>query len=406
MGGLQIREAGFDICKQYFEQYWPAMWKELDRLPELKNTLPAFLHNPEKLVLYLGKNHLAIEFTGPLETEEIQSTVHSTAQIFDYSKADNLMDKILGFEHDNTSDLRIPLSGLVENLYAPSLEAHEILERNGWTFGVHSMALSMNAAGYDLLTDAYTRLVNCFFFGAKEGGIINRHIKWLDVFPARWSDIDEETESFKVLFWSEGIDNRARKDAHYIFPKPTDFQGRRLHILNNFIQLFSSSGIDETEITRFLADADNQFILKMAFFAKNIHAEKTCPWAEDTKKPIKPDFLVESPNGFADIVEFKLPTIKSASIVGQDNRETFSAEIHSYVAQTRVYSEYFQDPRNRRYVEEKYGLKVMYPKRWLVIGRRWMFSTDEWKAIEHEFNDFSIKTYDDIVDGVRIQLYS
>ena len=49
---------------------------------------------------------------------------------------------------------------------------------------------------------------------------------------------------------------------------------------------------------------------------------------------------------------------------------------------------------------------MLYPKRWLVVGRRWMFSSDDWKKIEHDYKDFAIRTYDDIVDGIRSQLYS
>jgi len=92
--------------------------------------------------------------------------------------------------------------------------------------------------------------------------------------------------------------------------------------------------------------------------------------------------------------------------VGQENRQTFSAEVHQYIAQTLFYRNYFDDPRNRSYIEKTYGIRVYYPQRWLVIGRRWMFSTDEWRAIEADHTDFGIRTYDDMVDGVRAQLYA
>ena len=36
----------------------------------------------------------------------------------------------------------------------------------------------------------------------------------------------------------------------------------------------------------------------------------------------------------------------------------------------------------------------------------WMFSTDDWKKIQNDFRNIHIITYDDLVDGVRGQLYS
>ncbi|MNV95547.1 hypothetical protein D3C71_1904470 [compost metagenome] len=100
-----------------------------------------------------------------------------------------------------------------------------------------------------------------------------------------------------------------------------------------------------------------------------------------------------------------MPSLKGSTIVGTENRETFSAEINSYISQTRVYAKYFNDPRNRDHVLYKYGVKVLYPKRWLVVGRRWMFDNDNWREIENEFRDFAIRTYDDLIDGVVSQLY-
>jgi len=143
----------------------------------------------------------------------------------------------------------------------------------------------------------------------------------------------------------------------------------------------------------------------MRFGAEAVHSELTCEWQSEERESIRPDFFVVQPNGYGDIVEFKLPKLGSRSVVGRANRETFSAEINSYVSQTRVYKSYFEDPNNRKWFESKYGFKGYKPKRTLVIGRRWHFSTAELKEIASDYQGLDIITYDDLVDGVVAQFY-
>ena len=144
----------------------------------------------------------------------------------------------------------------------------------------------------------------------------------------------------------------------------------------------------------------------MAFLAKSIHPQKVCEWQSEKRNPIKPDFLIEQANGYGNIVEFKLPILKGNSITGKHNRETFSAEIQSYISQTRVYKTYFEDPNNRRWFESHYNFKIYNPKRILVVGRRWDFEQDEWREIISEYPNLEIMTYDDLIDGIIAQFYN
>jgi hypothetical protein len=75
------------------------------------------------------------------------------------------------------------------------------------------------------------------------------------------------------------------------------------------------------------------------------------------------DFLVERTSGYADILEFNLPFLKGDAVVGITNRERLSAELATYVAQTTVYSGYFEDPNNRTWVEGRYDVNVYHPRR-------------------------------------------
>jgi hypothetical protein len=290
-------------------------------------------------------------------------------------------------------------------LYVPTNAAFDVLSENGWSFSAQPMMMGLNSGGFFLEPGEFTRLINCFFYGTDHHGLLVRQFQWIDFMPLTVIDVDEDVEAFKIRFWPE-IEAQVRGDILFEYPLPQEFQEEKLIRLNRFIELFSSSGTSEPDITRFLAEQENQFILKMAFFGKEIYEEKICLWADESRSAVRPDFFVTQPNGYADIVEFKLPTLKGSAIVGRENREAFSAELQQYIAQTRVYRDYFADPRNRSYVEQTHGIRVHHPRRWLVTGRRWMFSSDEWRSIEAEYDRFGIRTYDDLVDGVRAQLYS
>lgn len=389
-----------------FTNYWMKMWAILDENPHLKNTFPAFLLNPEKLVFYFGKNHMAMEYVGAVQKRDLNENYELTVEIHDCTYTEHLMDAVIGFQLGENSKFRQPSIGLNENVYLPSNDAYDILEQNGWNFDAQPMMIGFNISGLDLTKDSYHRFVNCFFYGKDSHGLLVRHIKWLEIFPLEMIDYNNELDQFKIYPWQDQ-EQRARKDITTIFPTPTGYRDPKLVQLNRFVELFSSSGVTETQITRFLTEPVNQFILKMAFFAKEIYSEKECVWAHDsTRKAIRPDFFITEPNGYSDIVEFKLPNVKTSMIVGRENREAFSAEINSYISQTRTYREYFEDPRNRDFVLSKYGVKIHHPKRWLVIGRRWMIESDDWKSIQSDYSDFAIRTYDDIVDFVISMLYS
>lgn len=390
------------LMQDLMQRYWRPMWKLVEENPEIMGSMTALLLNPERVILYFGRTHLGIEYVGPVQKDQLTLEDQLMVQSFDYTDKENLLDTILGFEFDATHEARLPLSGHIEELYMPTNAAFDILCKNGWTFSAQSMIMGVNPAGFVLEPDTFTRLNHSFFYGTDEHGLLVRHFQWIDFLPVT---IDDNTETIQITIWPD-IEERVKQDALYQYPLVKEFQAEKLIQLNRFVELFSSSRVSETDITRFLSRPENQFILKMAFFGREIHAEKTCCWADGEKKPLRPDFFITQPNGYSDIVEFKLPSLKGNPIVGQENRETFSAQVNQYIAQTRVYRNYFDDPRNRSYIQQTYNIRVYHPHRWLVIGRRWMFSTDEWRAIEADHRDFGIRTYDDVVDGVRAQLYA
>jgi len=388
------------------QNYWLPMWNLLEEKPELKNGFTDFLLNPEKIIVYLGKTHWAIEYVGQPKLRNLSAKHKVGIELKDFSisHSDNLLSEIVGIDFNNQG-FPMPLLSYNENLVYPTNDAIDLLSDNGWNFAGQSMIMSINAGELFPSVGESHRLVNSFFYGTDSNGLIVRNIKWLDIFPLEIFDVDENTDEFNFSLW-EDLPSRYIKDIAYEYPMPDDYQLTKFSQLNRFVELISSNKTKEVEITKFLELPENQFILKMAFFGKEVHSERECQWQSEERKPIRPDFFVVDPNNYANIVEFKLPELKGSPTVGSINRETFNAQIHSYIAQTGVYEEYFEDPNNREYVKEKYGINVRYPKRILVIGRRWMFDYTEWKRIEHEFRNITIRTFDDLIDGVLSQLYS
>jgi len=272
-----------------------------------------------------------------------------------------------------------------------------------WNFAAQNSIMGMNVPAMTPMPGRFTRVVNGLFFDANESGLLTRHIKWLDLIPVKFDDSDPDVDKF--AFSLSHLKRLVQHDAEYVYPLPDDYKFVKLPRINRFIEVWGNSENSEPVITAFLSEPENRFILTMRFGAVEIYPELLCDWQSEDRKPIKPDFFVLQPNGYADIVEFKLPKIEKEFVVGRDNREAFAAWLSSYIAQTRVYATYFDDPNNRDWFEKKYGFKVHKPKRWLVVGRRNDFESGIWREIISDYRDIDILTFDDIVDGVAAQFY-
>ena len=397
------------VFEKLLKHYWAPIHNFLVADPELLKTATGFLVAPEKIIFYIGETHLGIEYFGQERIEKRPDELKIELYSVDMTKSGgSFLEKITGITYDDGTfrmeDFLIPTYS--EGMIMPTNRGADKLKELNWHFSVQDGFTAFNATHPVLQKNEFTRIINGIFFDANKGGLHTRRIKWIDFLPISSIEQSEDTGiTFKVdlSFYNQQL---AEKDINYVYPIPDKYGYRdsRLQKINRFIELVGSHSSTEVQLTQFLAHTDNQFILSMRFSAIAIQDEVMCEWQSENKKSIKPDFLITNTDGYADIVEFKLPSAE-LKLVGKENREAFSAQINSYIAQTRVYSKYFDDPNNRKWVEEKYGIKVYHPKRYLVIGRRWQFDTDTWKEITFDYQNLTILTYDDLVDGVVAQLY-
>lgn len=398
-----------EVLTAISQVYWGRMYKYIkDNNIDYKD-VNCFILNPESMAVYFSKTFIAIEYCGNPYVKDIVEKSERMIVVRDFTKEDltskQVIEKIIGFTFDGTSKISFPLhSDIYEDLMIPTNAGLDKLVDLKWNFAAQNSMVSFNSQGLDIVEGHFVRLINGMFFDAKDDDLKTRIIKWIDFIPCHYNE-PTEGEVDEIGFSLEVYDRLWQADLFYQYPEPADFKYDKLPKINRFIELFGDSENSEPNITSFLAQRENHFILNMGFMGTGIHSQVKCDWQSEEKDEIIPDFFVVRANGYADIVEFKLPKVKGNTVVGRNNREQFSAEINSYIAQTRVYRSYFEDPNNRKWFEEKYGFKVYKPKRYLVVGRRNDFECDEWVEIKADYTDVEIVTYDDLIDTVVSQFY-
>ncbi|WP_374302171.1 Shedu anti-phage system protein SduA domain-containing protein [Ferrovibrio sp.] len=406
-GGGDYKAFALQLLNDLMPLYYGRLWQALESKQADLSDFTGFLLNPERIVIHMGRTHVGLEYYGKERVDSIKgSDWNAKVEVLDYSLSDeDFFDRVIGFSIDD-GVLKLPIAGPpVENLIIASNAGFDELQALGWNFAAEGMNFAINTKGFYVPAGKFGRLINARFFSKDAHGLLTRHIKWIDFIPLDYDDSGEEVDVFRIHIGP--YEKIWQLDLRYVYPLPPkkDYRYSKLPQINRFVELIGTTKHKEPNITNFLADPINKFILLMKFGATEFFSQLECEWQGDERPSIKPDFFVLQPNGYADIVEFKLPTLKNSVIVGRENREAFSAELASCVAQTRVYRQYFDDSSNRRWFEEKYGFKVYKPKRIIVIGRRFDFTADEWRGIVDDYHDVQIVTYDDLVDGVTAQLY-
>lgn len=394
------------FAEQLMKCYLASLYEHVQQNPHLMAKTSGFLLEHEEIVIYVGRTHIAVEYLGSELSKEIQAKEIFPLKLryFDYSIDDaNLLEKIIGFKYDSTAKLKLPLPSFSEDLLMPTNRGWEKLTELGWNFAAQNSIMGINIPAMSPTPGRFSRIVNGLFFDANSSGLRTRHVKWLDFVPINFDGTDPLKDS--ISFSLEFLRALVPQDAEYVYPMPDDYKYEKLPKINRFIEIWGNAENSEPVITQFIAEPENRFILTMRFGASEIYPERLCEWQGEIRDAIKPDFFVLQSNGYADIVEFKLPEIDKAFIVWGNNREAFAAWLTSYIAQTRVYSSYFDDPNNRIWFEKEYGFKVHKPKRWLVVGRRSDFKSEVWREIIADYRDIEILTFDDIVDGVVAQFY-
>lgn len=183
------------IIEDLKRYYWSPLYSYIQKHPNLKDTYPAFLLNPEKIIIYVGQTHIGVEYLGSeiVLNHEI-SKVKFDIEIHDYSKKkSNLFEEIIGFNYDSTTDMDFfPLTTVNEDLVFPTNKGYEKLSELGWNFFAQNMILAFNTPALKPKEKEFSRIINGLFFDADDSGLKTRHIKWLDFYPISYDDSDTQ----------------------------------------------------------------------------------------------------------------------------------------------------------------------------------------------------------------------
>ena len=125
---------------------------------------------------------------------------------------------------------------------------------------------------------------------------------------------------------------------------------------------------------------------------------------KDDGESFIPDFVLEPMHqgSLCDLLELKLPTAQI--FVLKKKRMRFSAVVLEACAQLREYSIFFDEEKNRRRIQEEYGLLAFKPKMFVIIGRRGDVNPIDVRKIESDFPNLNLRTYDDVITHTKAKV--
>lgn len=384
----QLEEFGKKIVDQLNLEVYPYLEQSLKSNRNIRKTLnPAFPFPKEIRIGFLDKC-LIVEQIGPEDilSESIPSTLiwRPEFDMFDF----------LSIDLKHLNPIKFNLDGPIENVSFFLGESAIFLCDYFYDFLQNPKDLIFESV-IDLTgVKAPTYMSNVTFFWTDLNGHLKiRHIDFMEIFPVMeggWGYHD--SESIKRL-------------RNFLLNYKVPNYSVELHkVLNEFIELINKSETNEPEITLYLEN--NPEILKLAFGARKLNPQVLLEWQyEKHADNLQPDFLVERMDGYCDILEFKLPHLKSKPVVGKKSRKMPSSEIDEAIAQVDLYKEWCEQEVNAQWLESNKGIKVKAPHQIIVIGHSKDFSAEDRRAFK-QVRNASIFTYDEFIDLVRYHLYN
>ena len=164
------------------------------------------------------------------------------------------------------------------------------------------------------------------------------------------------------------------------------------HEISEFDRLINDPDTRERHLQTFLEEHPN--------FLRGLNYQDIYPQIvleRDDDGPLMPDFILEPfDDSFCDILDLKLPS--QNLFVGRKDRATLAAAIHEVAAQLREYAAYFEQDRHRKFVRDKYGLRVYRPRLIAVVGRDMKQMQDEqFRRAITQYVDLQVMTFDELL---------
>lgn len=385
----QITKFTAELSSKLNDEVFRYIYNELEANPTIRKHLNPAFPFPNVLRIGILQNHLVIEYVGPNKESEdtfiTKGMYQPTWDIF----------KFLDIDMSHLSIPTFPVFSNMENMSFFNGDSIEYL--TDYFYDMTQLPFEMITMNgiFDLNSIEKPTFISnsTFFFTNKEGQLKIRHIDFMEILP-----LDEDSN---VYYHS---DKFIAEFGKFIISYPVpNFDTKVHHQLNSFIELINKPETSETDITSFLDR--NPSILQLAFGSNKLNSETVLEWQYETElNNLKPDFLPERMDGFCDILEFKLPYLKGKPIVGKPERQHPSYEIDTAIAQIDIYEKWCSQQVNTDWLETNKEIKILNPRRILVIGHSNEFSKEE-RAKLRATRNTTVFTYDEFIELTRHQLY-
>lgn len=383
-----VKEFITNIVSLLNEDVFGVIHDFLELHPERRAEINCAFPFPKLIRIGILKKYLIIEYCGPEEKESDLISVQG------YERPSDSIEDFLGMDLKHELVFKIPVIEPVENmtfLIGDSI-AHLTDYFYDWTQVPYEVICMNGMIDLDSI-DSYSYISNTtFFWTTKQGELKIRRIDFMEVIPLLEDGIAYYNKDTIGWFTKHLIEMRVPKYNIQIH-----------QYLNELIELISLEETSETDITTFLSEHPQ--ILQYAFGINKLHPQILLEWQYATENSsLKPDFMLQRMDGYCDIMEFKMPHIKGACMVGKNERRQPSYLIDSAVAQINMYSEWCSQKVNVNWLEEKYGIKVLNPVKYLIIGHSDDFEAEDRRKLREERN-IIIYTYDEFIEMARYQVY-
>lgn len=363
--------------------------------PEIRSTLNPAFPFPKEIRFGLLRRYLVVEYVGPEQPEDdfFKATSAFYNNIFDFLGIDisHLHYKTMPMQ--NVPGIRVfdEIEDRVEDINFFLGDAIDVLCDYSYRFFYETECscfggiLDFNDAQKPFYISNST-----FFWTDDAGNLKVRRVDFLEAWPLENGSWIYPTQPSKLA------------DLILACPVP-NYDIKLNKKLNEFIEFVGDSSRGETQITKFIEE--NPEILQLGLGVTNLNPQILLEWQYHSEKPsLKPDFMPVGIDGYADILDFKLPTLKSQPIVGSSTRSHPSFEVDSALAQIDEYEEWCSQEVNQQWLLKTKHIRVNHPRKYLIIGHSKDFSPEERQKLRKRRGAVII-TYDELIAMARFQLY-
>lgn len=370
---------------------FPRVGRALLAQPSLRERLNPAFPFPKKVRVGALDTHLVVEYVGPedprSETFKTEGAWLPRRSIFEF----------LGIDIEHLDCVRIPFTQPLANMQIFLGDAMALLGDYLYDVVANPHDLMLNGIPDFTVTTSPIFVSNVtFLWSDPHGALRMRRIDFMELMPIQ--------KKGRKRGWPYHTQDSLEHFAEFIINYGVPTYRPHLHaVLNEFIHLVGDRQAEEPQLTGYLQRHPE--ILQLAFGAHNLNPQTELVWQYETNKPnLQPDFMPTRMDGYADILEFKLPRLGGRPTVGEATRWRPSFKIDTALAQIDEYQEWCDQEVNRRWLESTRGIKILKPHTYLVIGHRDDFSAEDRQKLRGRRNA-TILTYDEFIEMARMQLY-